>query len=67
MFVNHEKNLFTVTNRNDSVHIDNCTYVQPENSWSDIQEICKVISAWNENGQADDDDYSLLSVKNYLQ
>ena len=27
------------------------------------QETCGVINAWNENGQSDDDDYSVLSAR----
>ena len=36
--------------------------VSPESSWGEIQESCDVINAWNEYGQSDDDDFSLLSV-----
>ena len=34
-----------------------------EDSWSENQETCGVINAWNENSQSDDDGQSVLSVR----
>ena len=48
---------------NDSVHTENCKYVQSEDSWSSKEEKCGVINAWNQSCQSDDDDYSVLSVR----
>ena len=45
------------------VNTESCTYVPPENSWTENQESCDVINAWNECGQSDDDDFSVLSVR----
>ena len=45
------------------VNTENCTYAPPENSWAEDQESCDVINAWNEYGQIDDDDFSVLSVR----
>ena len=42
---------------------ENCTYAPPENSWTEDQESCDVINAWNEYGQSDDDEFSVLSVR----
>ena len=42
---------------------DICTYTPPENSWMEDQESCDVVNAWNEYGQSDDDDFSVLSVR----
>ena len=45
------------------VNTENFTYVPPENSWEENQESWDVINAWNEYGQSDDDDFSVLSVR----
>ena len=54
----------TVNTVNDNyVKTENCTYVSPESSWGENQESCDVINTWNECGQSDDDDFSVISVK----
>ena len=54
----------TVNNvSNNFVNTENCTYTPPENSWMEEKESCDVINAWNEYGQSDDDDFSVLSVR----
>ena len=60
---NHCKSRTTVNIVTDNVHIDNCTYVGPENSWSNSQEVAGLINARNNNGQSYDDDKSVLSVR----
>ena len=45
------------------VNNENCAYTPPENSWMEDQESCDVINAWNEYGQSDDDNFSVLSVR----
>ena len=45
------------------VNTENCTYTPPENSWMEEKESCDVINAWNEYGQSDNDDFSVLSVR----
>ena len=45
------------------VNTENCTYTPPENSWMEEKELCDVRNAWNEYGQSDDDDFSVLSVR----
>ena len=45
------------------VNTANFTYVPPKNLWAENQESCDVINAWNEYGQSDDDDFSVLSVR----
>ena len=45
------------------VNTENCTYAPPENSWTEDQEICDVINAWNEYKQSDNDNFSVLSVR----
>ena len=45
------------------VNTENCTFVPPENSWAENQKSCDVINAWNEYGQSDDDNFSVLSVR----
>ena len=45
------------------VNTENCTYIPPESSWTVDQESGDVINAWNEYGQSDDDDFSVLSVR----
>ena len=45
------------------VNTENCTIAPPKNSWAEDQESCDVINAWNEYGQSDDDDFSVLSVR----
>ena len=45
------------------VNTENCTFVPPENSWAEHQESGDVINEWNEYGQSDDDDFSVLSVR----
>ena len=39
------------------------TNIPPENFWSDFQETCVVINARNENGQSDDGNFSVLSIR----
>ena len=46
----------TVNTVNDSVRIENCTYVPPEFSCVKDQETVGVINALNESGQSDNDD-----------
>ena len=54
----------TVNNvSNNFVNTENCTYTPPENSWMEEKESCDVINAWNEYGQSDADDFSVLSVR----
>ena len=54
----------TVNTASDNyVNTENCTYTPPENSWTEDQESFHVINAWNEYGQSDDDDFSVLSVR----
>ena len=45
------------------VNTENFTYASPESSWGENQESCNVINGWNEYGQSDDDDFSVLSVR----
>ena len=45
------------------VNTENCRYTPPENSWTEDHESCDVINAWNEYGQSDNDDFSVLSVR----
>ena len=45
------------------VNTENCTYALPENSWTEDQESCDVINAWNEYRQSDDDNFPALSVR----
>ena len=45
------------------VKTETCTYVPPEKTWSENQEMCGVINAWNECGQSGDDGFSVLSVR----
>ena len=51
---------------NDSVYTEKFKYVPFEDFGSKSQETCGVIKAWRENGQSDDDDYSVLSVRTFL-
>ena len=54
----------TVNNvSNNFVNTENCTYTPLENSNMEERESCDVINAWNEYGQSDDDDFSVLSVR----
>ena len=54
----------TVNTVNDNYKsIENFTYVSPESSWGENRESRDVINAWNEYGQSDDDDFSVLSVR----
>ena len=54
----------TVNTVNDNyVNTENFTYVSQESSWGEKQESCGVINTWNEHGQSDDDDFSVVSVR----
>ena len=53
---NKRTSVKTVTDNH--VITENCMHVPPESSWSENQETCGV----NENGQSDDDSFSVLSV-----
>ena len=44
------------------VNTEHCRYTPPENSWMEEKESCDFINAWNEYGQSDNDDFSVLSV-----
>ena len=46
------------------LNTEQCICVPSESSWSKNQEMCRVISAWNENGQ---NDYSWLHCYNNLR
>ena len=62
IYVNPVKRHTVNTVSDNYVNTENCIYVPPLSSWSENQEMRGAISARNERGQSDNDDFLVLSV-----